>query len=292
MQKKLFVIGNGFDIGNKLHTSFDYFSKVLARLSPDGGFIWDLYQTHNPFELTKDNKIDRTTGIWSDFENLLAKPNFESIDNIFTDFDYRYRSKSEIPHYIESFKIINTALELFAQEAINQIPSLDPNEKYITKFGDNALFINFNYTSTLEDLYHINADNILHIHGALNHKPLIFGYPISDKEDDFSPEEYTKPRMIDYEEKRKGLENLKNYFESLYKEYDTKKLGNFISDMDILEIEMIGHAYKVDFAYFDYLHKLFPEAHWILNWFSDSDRENALKFKKKFGLNAELKRLK
>ena len=46
-----------------------------------------------------------------------------------------------------------------------------------------SIFINFNYTKTLENLYGINQSNILHIHGCIDkYEDLILGHGKSHEE--------------------------------------------------------------------------------------------------------------
>lgn len=61
----------------------------------------------------------------------------------------------------------NLLLKRFAQE----------NDKLQSILPKRILFLNFNYTTTIERLY-TTAENIIHIHGQLNDKnnPIIFGY--------------------------------------------------------------------------------------------------------------------
>ena len=69
MKHKLFIIGNGFDLAHNLPTRFDPNFKNIARKYEQDGF-WDLYQS-------------RENEIWSDFENLLGYPDFNSLEDIY-----------------------------------------------------------------------------------------------------------------------------------------------------------------------------------------------------------------
>ena len=69
MKSKLFIIGNGFDIAHHLPTRFNPNFKNIAMKYEHGKF-WDLYQSCK-------------NDIWSDFENLLARPDFNGLEEIF-----------------------------------------------------------------------------------------------------------------------------------------------------------------------------------------------------------------
>ena len=72
MKSQLFIIGNGFDLAHNLPTRFSPdFKNIAMRHEPN--CFWDFYQS---------NKDD----IWSDFENLLGCPDFNSLEEIFQSY--------------------------------------------------------------------------------------------------------------------------------------------------------------------------------------------------------------
>ena len=87
MKDKLFIIGNGFDIAHNLPTKFDPDFKNIALKYEQDNF-WELYQS-------------RENDIWSDFENLLAHPDFNSLEEIFDGYS---------PDYLSDRKVTATAL--------------------------------------------------------------------------------------------------------------------------------------------------------------------------------------
>ena len=70
MSNILFIIGNGFDLAHRLPTRFDPDFREIAEKNESNPYFWELYQSAEP-------------NIWSDFENLLAKPDFNSLAEIF-----------------------------------------------------------------------------------------------------------------------------------------------------------------------------------------------------------------
>lgn len=78
---RLFIIGNGFDIAHNLPTKFDPHFKTIANQYELYSF-WDIYQTQNE-------------NIWSDFENSLAHPNFNFLEEIFNGYEPDYYSNKE-----------------------------------------------------------------------------------------------------------------------------------------------------------------------------------------------------
>ena len=174
---RLFIIGNGFDRAHDLPTRFDLHFKTIANQYELYNF-WDIYQTQN-------------VNIWSDFENNLAHPDFNTLEEIFNGYEPDYYSDREsnrnaIITQIDLNGNLYRSLYEFANNAERQLVNTNPLSKFEFEFSINDLFITFNYTHTLEKLYNIDKSRILHIHGEVGQNNLILGYP----EKDYSPEKY------------------------------------------------------------------------------------------------------
>ena len=153
-----------------------------------------------------------------------------------------------------------------------------------------------NYTHTLEILYGINKDKVLHIHGEVGANNLILGYP----EENYQPEKYYYDvrqkgrgpyREVDIEQHIEDMleDGLFDYYtytayafliektKSFCKYYRIDLLNDFIKDEHIEEIEIIGHSCGIDFPYFEYLNRKYPTAKWIFNSFDDRTKDNVKK---------------
>lgn len=86
------------------------------------------------------------------------------------------------------------------------------------------IYINFNYTHTLEEIYGIPSEQILHIHGEV------------------------------------GKDNLKLF----YKEIKIRLLENFLGkdQCKFEEIIVYGHSCAIAFDYFIYLNTRYSNAYW------------------------------
>lgn len=73
MIKRLFIVGNGFDLAHNLPTSYEKDFKRIAKNNESVSNFWELYS----FDGSK---------IWSNFENCLAHPDFNSLEEIFNGF--------------------------------------------------------------------------------------------------------------------------------------------------------------------------------------------------------------
>lgn len=192
--KKLFIIGNGFDVAHKLPTRYSDFQDYLIEnypeasdeylvvpesfLMPDGD---ERYNNDDVvgFLLKIITETEATGEAWSDLENTLGRLDFdECFDNWNTDDDDDnewhkvYRNEDTAANISGAVKMIK---EYFT-DWIETIDIFDTERK--TKFYhlidyNNDLFLTFNYTETLEEVY--EAKNVYHIHGKQGDK-LVFGH--------------------------------------------------------------------------------------------------------------------
>ncbi len=280
MKNKLFIIGNGFDIAHNLPTRFDPDFKSIALKCEQDNF-WDLYQS-------------REGDIWSDFENLLGRPDFNSLEEIFDGYapDYlsdRESDRDSIIGQVDLNGKLRDALCEFADVADEHLSRVRPNasiEQLISKAG---YYITFNYTHTLEKIYGIPSERILHIHGEAGKENLDLGYP----EGAFAPEKYYHDvrgkgrgpyREVDVEE---YINDIEDYYvrtaydqlvakcKSFYKEIRLDLLQAFLNEnvCGLKEIIVYGHSCAIDFDYFGYLAANYPSVQWKF-YVRDDKQEN------------------
>lgn len=277
---RLFIIGNGFDIEHGLPTKFDPHFKTIAERIEQIDCFWDIYQSQ---------RVD----IWSDFENCLAHPDFNELEKIFDGYSPDYYSNREsdrdaIITQVDLNGNLYDALYEFANRAEDAINSTRVLTQYKNYFTKNDLFISVNYTHTLEKLYEINNNQILHIHGEVGQNNLLLGYP----DGDFAPERYyydvrqkgvgpcaevdIRSHIEDMLEDEKidyytytAYKQLINKTESFCKIPQTKELTTFLLEKNIGTITVIGHSCRIDFPYFQLLNKVFPYCQWFFTPFDN-----------------------
>ena len=183
MNSTLYIIGNGFDLANKLPTSYENFRKYLIKKSKES------QKEHNNFfviqkkgKLAPDDFQNATLMIrmidsalarvyhkkqdWRYFEDILGRLKYEDI--------WKDESKNAMNGVIihiaftrlrDYFKEWILSIDLKQARPINGFPQ-----------KSNALFPSFNYTAVLETIYHVLPDNICHVHGVCGDTELIFGH--------------------------------------------------------------------------------------------------------------------
>lgn len=281
MKSKLFIIGNGFDIAHHLPTRFDPNFKNIAMKYEHGKF-WDLYQ------LCKND-------IWSDFENLLARPDFNGLEEIFNGYGPDYSSDREsdrdsIIYQVELNGRLQDALNEFANNADDSLCDAQTDDIIERILNQDGYYITFNYTHTLEKLYSIPSENILHIHGEVGKNNLVLGYPKGN----FIPEKYRYDirgkgrdpyskmeieKYIDGIEDyyiRTAYEDLFNKCKSFYKEIKVDLVKDFLNknQCKIEEIIVYGHSCAIDFDYFSYLNTQYPNAFWKFYVIDEKQKSN------------------
>lgn len=255
MEKHLYIIGNGFDIHHDIPSK--YYDK-------NGGNCFRKWLDENDCDLLC--KIDDNFGYqedewWEKFEENLANvetlkvayeeafehyPDFGSDD--FHDRDW-YEAEMAVEIRLNSvFSEISKALGKW----ITQLPNGNRGKK-IKLALENSIFISFNYTRTLEDLYNIPSDRILHIHGSVDDGTLVFGHGLQYSDLRKKMEEFEKVEAGDYVYQRakdSALSTVVSHKKNV-SEIMNKNLQWFDNLNDITHIHIYGHSLcDVDLPYF------------------------------------------
>ena len=221
--KKLFIIGNGFDMSHGIPSAYNDFKRYLkvTYCIPDDSYpVVSTSEGHNgetivdPAESAKllvygINTTDDYVK-WSDFENDLSEMDFSWLapdPNDYTDKEgdtNPFYFEGVFNPYVGDFSC-NIAVwrKLFEEwidevnDGINNV-SYKPNDKIVKLLDDDSFVLSFNYTETIEKLY--NFGNILHIHNKVG-EDLIWGHGSErvdiDDEYDFNPDQLKVSHIMD-----------------------------------------------------------------------------------------------
>lgn len=176
---RLYIIGNGFDLHHRLRSSYSDYRDYLFLQRPDLARNYELSEYLCAAELPIDCR-------WSDLEKALRINYEEAFDRIVNDHYPNMNSEKtpgwndiniEIDNqfgFIENF----TKYEFFKwiSDVNRAVCGTYPSKKIFV--DRDARYITFNYTDTLEAVYGVPLNNILHIHGTVNDPNSIqFGTP-------------------------------------------------------------------------------------------------------------------
>ena len=156
--KKLFVIGNGFDVCHGLPSSYSYFLKYV--------------QANNPDEY---DRIGRMFGygdpsyLWSEFEQNLGDFNVQH--SIEANLEYQMRLAKEHPERaLDPYTFLENACDTLVTDIRSlfmEWVQVTLSNKVVTpqmQLSVEDYYLNFNYTDILESTYSIPAANICYIH--------------------------------------------------------------------------------------------------------------------------------
>lgn len=294
------MIGNGFDIAHELPTKYFDFKNYLLSYEKEPEMIMDGFvrlDSISPQERARHNFYEAISkyipkqDLWCSFEKALGFLDYEQIqeDNscYFLDYgddnwrdsanhDFQYMIGEDlsfardIPKYFfEWIKSINTRVKPILQSNI---------------FMGNCLFLNFNYTDTLEQVYAIPTSKILYIHGnALCGDDLILGHhdaslfqerviPAFNSEEEY--EIYMENNMEEDFRLQEARAIIKEYFKKTYKDTTSIICQNqafFYSLKNIDEVWILGHSLsEIDFFYFLEIKKYVPlSCQWNISYHDD-----------------------
>lgn len=204
---KLFVIGNGFDLTHQLPTRYENFKTYLNKFADINeenvdNFIIPYIEINSDGVIPMDEKtagnflynlLDNTENIgeiWQNFEDALGRLNFRAVfyDNYLeeldrdgdTDYFHTANNQADLSYGIyESCRFIYDVFKDWIKGI--QLNNIAVLERFNMIFDWNSLFLTFNYTKTLEDIYHIPLENICHIHGIVDDS-VIVGHGLSHEE--------------------------------------------------------------------------------------------------------------
>ena len=296
---RLVVIGNGFDLAHGLNTKYSDFMEYLCSYEKKPNMIDDRFvllnsvskqaqERHRFYEAI--SKYIPEQDLWSSFEEALGFLDCEQVqdDNscYFLDYgddNWRDSANHDFQYMISEDLSFATNISRYFSEWILHIntsvqPILSSNV-----LNGNCLFLNFNYTDTLEKVYSIPASNILYIHGnALRGNNLILGHHDATLFQGkaipaFNAAEEHGMYMEDIEEDfrlQEAKEIIKDYFRKTYK--DTASIiryyqAFFDSLVTVNEVYIFGHSLsEIDFDYFAKIKRnVLPTCQWYISYHED-----------------------
>ncbi|GAA4413012.1 hypothetical protein GCM10011450_24080 [Advenella faeciporci] len=271
---KLYVIGNGFDLWHEIPSSYSQFKEYVKRHDHD---IFDAVENYLPAD--ED---------WSYLESALADLD---VYNIIDDFSYFMKPYgaddwSDASHHDFQYKVeqvvkrLSTELRALFGEWIRTlvIPTPYMATKRLKSIDANAVFLTFNYTSTLQDLYAVPDNRVLHIHGeaGMENSELILGHAWDPEQRKSLNDRFD----IDKIDTRLMEANdiLDDYFSQTFKPsaHLINKHQAFFNQLNEIEtVHVLGHSLSdVDRPYIQKLQSVLNSStHWHIACRSEEERQ-------------------
>lgn len=254
--KKLFIIGNGFDLYHGFNTSYKSFYKYIKSQNQQ------FFKMNCKVFLGQFKPTDR---LWSVFEEEISAFDYNQFvleDDIYNDQTNQIElaKLSVVKANIKVWKILLD--HLFREWIKTTVLNVDLSGK---RFKDDSVFMNFNYTDTLQRLYQVNDNKILYIHNSIKDDNLIYGHGVKFNFEEMLEHyglvkdgiaEFTEMQLRDIDVQftvgRSLFKDVQKIIES-HREFEKTIKG-------VNEIIVIGHSMsEVDFPYFEWIRDCLPK---------------------------------
>jgi len=281
----LHIIGNGFDIYHGINSRY-----------------WDFYQflkqkKYNSFITLMETFFTDTDGkgkenlLWSDFERALGNIDIDNTfgyctEDIEIDYDHMMRSAAQIEDAPESF--LGDVLQDMHEKFGEWVRSININvfRKQLKYFETKGHFFTFNYTDTLEAVYRIPSESVLHIHGSrIKNEQLIVGHcgyidPYSIGNEDMLLHEVNALKSIadlanqEIKSVEEIIANYHSYWSSLSQIDEVNVYGHSLSNVDLPYFKKVKESIKT-------------HARWNFSYYSSEDVENIKQMIAKLNLSID-----
>ena len=265
----------------------------------DESLFTGLTQVYNDAE---DNKW------WKDFENSLALLNISYYANKKGNlYDPEYIKEGSIKEkteyasqkVIEEFDKIKESLRQDFQVWLSEVYENCTKDKKIRFPSEGSIFLTFNYTKTLEDIYKIDAKRVYHIHGVIDDKEsMIVGHGLGEEElnDMLKSQELrigevwnkklnrmTRLQIVTPMHKELAALSSLESIVSLKKDVEgcIEKNQQFFNEIfDVERIYVFGFSFSsIDMPYLEkIIRRTKPKTHWVISWYSQEDKRRIMDF--------------
>ena len=288
--KKLFILGNGFDIASGLKTEYKDFRQwfmlnhdldyrsldKIVREKAFGELDVPQWRTGNEGEIIYDKSLEAffyalvtyanpNDITWNGFEANLSRLPFDCFDDTFY---YDGEDEFEEADFVEQegnnlTRVFVDAVNIYFSNWIKYIHKTEKPTKRKKLISDNldSIFLTFNYTDTLEEFYKILDEKICHIHGyARRTDKIIIGH--GDEVLDYSEFEplkissYMSDAKIELKKPvREIIEKNNEFFQNLGKLKEIYIIGWGLDNPNFVDApylkEIIKHTDDSTIIYFD-----------------------------------------
>lgn len=272
-RKTLYIVGNGFDLYHNLPTSYSDFKRWLSQ------------NGYEDFANHLEEHFNSNHELWTDFEAALGNCKLaQSYKKLADKCDVDTQDAETLLISIresvnqEFVTLIGPQLQELMKKWIASINDIISKRNYEANlpnkppyFSKNGVFISFNYTNTLEELYGVKGTNVKHLHGSLDKKKeLIIGHntPYKAEKNMAMPlgESNSKDAMS------KALNDLKKRHKENWKKLRLDKRNTYS------KVVVYGHSLSdIDYSYFEEISSIAPKVKWYISYHNDSDRDKAEK---------------
>lgn len=305
MINHLYIIGNGFDLHHKYRSGLVDYGRWLMENHSDIYYSFEEWFDIPEYDET-EAQYKEWKNWWSYFEQRLGEI---AIRQYIEDASYRAFHEAAEAEERRAYNVY--AGERIADNELSNlisnikgtfsewIQTLNPGEKWFRlPLDPEALFLSFNYTQTLETIYNIPNDRILHIHGSIISEDYILGHGLSYQEiesrcenDEECPNDIPVEHMEEW-----YTSHSDDFMTDQVKEIAIQRMFDLRKDVegiitanryffDKLNDVRVIHIYGFSFSPIDmpYIYKIISKVDmsnvkWEINYFTEYDKANVESF--------------
>lgn len=289
--KKLYTIGNGFDLAHGLHTDYWTFRTYIEQHYPE--FLiafekrYDIEQLDHtePWYTIEDQKRWNQAvnkALWSSFEDSMGQPNTTEmlsfstsvLNNMYLDGGNICIQDTMDAYWKKQFGFIHL-LQDYLKEWVEQIDveTVRPRKNMLIR-DEEDYFLNFNYTDVLERVYKMKR--VIHIHGSVERVsdiPPMIGH--CNKTEIEQHRQWAREANAECNEGEASIQNaIADYLDAILK--DTNSIIDyhhsfFHSLNNIEQIVVIGwSAGSADIPYLLKIKECVSrDTSWVVYWYDD-----------------------
>lgn len=301
--KNLYIIGNGFDLYHGLDTRYQSFGKYLADKNKE---VYSLVLKYFSLpNIAKSEVTEEEYAAWASFEHALANLDYEQVLDDFSgsvacpgsdDFRDRDWNTYTIDMELIIEKLTKKLIFYFNNFILNVAYPPEIDGKRIRMFSK-SLFLNFNYTETIEKYYGINEDDICYIHNKakVSDSNIILGHGTNP--DSFIIDDDGPPQDLSEEDLERWHDYMGTYYDFSYESakseiltYYTKAfkdIENIINQnrsffkrlSNIENVYVLGHSMsEVDIKYFQTIVDLMNRnIRWFVTYYGEFEKQQHLR---------------
>ena len=277
---RLYIIGNGFDIHHGIESKYSDFKAWLEK------------NKNESLVRMMDEFFSNDREFWGDIEEALGEYDEESIteycepeSSLDEELDHPGRWQTQVEDSIPY--IFGGAMNEFREAFDEWVRSINVSESQADlHMPQSSKYLSTNYTETLELIYGVSGQNVLHVHGSRLDKDaeFVIGHGNSrDANDPYGDD----GQLLPYQNAYSSVIAIMNEWKKDCQSIIIRNEGFFYSLPSVKGVCIIGKSYNdIDMPYLQAVaSNVDPDCKWVLNYYSERDRNNAQKVASQLGLS-------
>lgn len=265
MNTNLYILGNGFDLMHEIPSSYSDFARFCKKKNKS---LFDIVNKSFP-SLSKN-----PDNLWSNFEEALGTPDYNFMLKEAKKNDIGKIENMEKPLGVDYCELRDMMTKWI--ESLSKSIEVTKVSKQMYFDKENAFFLTFNYTNTLEEVYGIPSDICCHIHEGYDKTLSVdfvgYNWGHSKCENEIN----TKLKSLRLDATDVIPHDIKEAVMYFGKRYDdgNRKLESWMESIpkQVNDIIVMGHSMaEVDYPYFKSICETYPSAKWHIFYFNQND---------------------